>query len=103
MKVNYSVMLTFILFGVVPILGWSFMLCFNSSRNNFKLIGWLGLIICVSLLIKIYDFWAGLFLILTFIWNMFALIVGKNKKIKPREAFKEFWTYLKFNKSSKML
>ncbi|RPD91018.1 hypothetical protein EGK75_00265 [Neisseria weixii] len=95
-------MLTFILFGVVPILGWIFMLCFNSGRNNFKIIGGGGLIICVSLLIKTYDFWAGLFLILAFIWNMFALIVGKNKKIKPKEAIKEFWTYLKFDKSSKV-
>lgn len=83
-------MLSFVLFTAIPILGLFLMFCFDSDNNHLKIIGWIGLVCSTTLLIWKYDFWAGLILIMTFIFNMFARIAYKNRKISIKNACREF-------------
>lgn len=83
-------MLSFVLFTVIPILGLFLMFCFDSGNTHLKPIGWVGLVCSAILLTWEYDFWSGLILITTFIFNMFARIAYKNRKISIKNACREF-------------
>lgn len=88
-------MLSFVLFIVIPVLGYGLMLCFTSGKKKFKLLGWTVLSGVTALLTWYWDFIAGLFLIATFIWSMFSMIVGENKHIGVKESVVRFSEYLK--------
>lgn len=88
-------MLNFTLFIIIPALGYGFMLCFVSGKKKLKVIGWVGLVSFTALLIWYWDFIAGLFMILTFMWYMFSMIAGENEHIGVKESVARFLEYLK--------
>lgn len=53
--------------------------------------GWFLLILCAYVLISNYGVWGGIFLILSFVWNIFGRIIWKNHKINTKDACKEFF------------
>lgn len=89
-------MLNIVLFTLIPILSWIITFLFEFKIKYGKLTGWFLLIFCMAVLGSIYDIWAGVFLIVTFIFNVLSRIAWKNNKIKPKEAFKEFLYFLRF-------
>ncbi len=89
-------MLSFVLFFVMPVLGWIFAECFVSSKRRLlKIVGWTGLIFCTVLFGIIWDIWASALMIAVFLLEMLWFVTEKNEKISIKSGMLKLWSYLK--------